>query len=61
MRELSIERMEMVSGGGWKEDILVGVSCGTTAILAFTPAAPLAILTGNACAVGLIGYALGKY
>jgi len=38
-----------------------GYSCRTTAILAFTPAAPLAILTGNACAVGLIGYALGKY
>jgi hypothetical protein len=61
MRELSIDRMEMVNGGGWKEDIIVGLACGGTAIMAFTPAAPLAILTGNVCAVGLIGYAIGKY
>jgi hypothetical protein len=29
--------------------------------MAFTPAAPFAIVTGNVCAVSLIGYGLGKY
>jgi hypothetical protein len=61
MKELSIEQMEMVSGGGLKEDLIVGFACGSTFLLMATPAAPFAILTGNVCAVGLIGYSLGKY
>ena len=61
MKELRIERMEMVSGGGWKEDVLVGLACGSTIVLLATPFAAGAILTGNACAVGLIGMGLGKY
>jgi len=62
MKELSLNQIEMVKGGGWKEDIIVGVACGSTAVLAFTiVGAPFAIITGNVCAVGLIGYAIGKY
>ncbi|MCE7054426.1 hypothetical protein LZF95_07065 [Algoriphagus sp. AGSA1] len=61
MKELSIEKMEMVIGGGLREDLIVGLACGSTILLAATPVAPLAILTGNVCAVGLIGYGLGKY
>jgi hypothetical protein len=63
MRELSIERMEKLGGGAkpTKYDWIAGVSCGATLVMAFTPAAPLAILTGNVCSVSLVGYAIGKY
>jgi len=63
MKALSIEKMEMVNGGGspTKYDWINGLSCGATLALVFTPATPLAILTGNVCAVGLIGYSLNKY
>jgi hypothetical protein len=61
MRELSIEKMEMVNGGGLWEDVTIGLACGATIVLLATPAAAGAILTWNFCAVGLIGYGLGKY
>jgi len=54
--------METVCGGGvTKYDWIAGLSCGATLVMAFTPAAPFAIVTGNVCAVSLIGYGLGKY
>jgi hypothetical protein len=62
MKELNLNQMEMVSGGGvTKYDWIAGLSCGATLVMAFTPAAPFAIVTGNVCAVSLIGYGLGKY
>ena len=62
MKELSIDRMEMVSGAkATKYDWITAVSCSATLVMAFTPAAPLSILTGNVCAVSLVGYAIGKY
>jgi hypothetical protein len=61
MKELSIEQMKGVSGGGLKEDFFIGLACGSTIVLLASPAAAFAIFTGNACAVGLIGYGLGKY
>lgn len=61
MKKMELSQMENLIGSGWWEDVVVGVSCGATIVLAATPAAPLALATGNACIVGLIGYGLGKY
>ena len=61
MKKLNVNQMENLVPSGWWEDVVVGASCGATILLAATPAAPLAIMTGNACVVGLIGYALDKY
>ena len=61
MKELPIEKMEMSSGDGLWEDVTIGLACGATIVLLATPAAAGAILTGNVCAIGLIGYGLGKY
>ncbi len=60
MKTLELNQMEKVEGSGWWEDVVVGVACGSTIVLIAT-ANPLAIMTGNACFVGLGGYVLGKY
>lgn len=61
MKNLELNQMELISGSGWWEDVVVGATCGGTILLLATPLAPAAILTGNACFVGIMGYALDKY
>ena len=52
MKKLDLNQMEAVKGNGWFEDLTVGSLCGATLVIAATPAAPLALLTGVGCAVG---------
>lgn len=60
MKKLELKQMEKLKASGWWEDVVVGVACGSTIVLAAT-ANPLALATGNACVVGIVGYGLGKY
>jgi hypothetical protein len=60
MKKLELNQMETVIASGWWEDVVIGVACGSTIVLAAT-ANPLALVTGNACVVGMVGYGLGKY
>lgn len=58
MKNLELNQMEVFIGGETNDDIFYGSVCGATVVLAASFwFAPLAVLTGAVCAVGLIGYA----
>lgn len=51
--------MEHIEGGGFWFDVVAGLSCGATIVLAATPAWAFAIATGDVCITMLVGYAAG--
>ncbi len=61
MKKLELNQMEVLQGGDDADDIFFGSVCGATAVIAASPIAPLAIISGGVCAIGLIGYARGYW
>lgn len=64
MRRLETLQLEVMVAGvncGKKYDAWNGVACGLTLFLVFTPAAPLALATGNVCLILAAGHMGGCY
>jgi hypothetical protein len=63
MKELSIEKIEMVSGG-WNlpsvMDLVVGSHCAGAVVAGSFGIVPLAVILGSSCVVGLHGLANGN-
>ena len=55
MKELSLERMEVVVGGTPQSAFATGMMCTVTFFLLFSPFMPLVGATGPGCAVGIYG------
>lgn len=59
MKKLEFVQMERLQGGERPASYAAGLFCTTSLLLAFTPAAPLALAYGYGCIISVIGISLG--